>query len=193
MANSYSQFSEIIDGITPEMAAWIETVLRLDVEDDDELEKLLTELGVSADQFETQCWPDFSWTVEGANKSSLWLYCEESYTEDHLVLFLQAFFRKFMPDYVFSMTGAATCSKPRVGEFGGWWLVVTKDSLQGGDTWDATRVACKALEPMSDEVRSQVSRIETEIDFILTDTNVEPKVLAEALRRLAASAEERDA
>lgn len=144
MANNYSQFSEMIEGLTPEEAEWIETVLGLDFNEEDDLEQLKKELALEGDH-DFDMWPYFEWKTEGANKCSLWLYCEEGLNEEHLTWFVQAFINKFRPDFIFSATGAATCSKPRVGEFGGWWLVISKDAVEGGNTWDAAAQCVKGL------------------------------------------------
>lgn len=198
MANNYTLFSEMIESLTPAAAEWVETLLGLNVDTDEAaIKELCYELGLelTADtKEELSSFPNFCWKIEGADRSALWLYSEEGLTDQHLIWFVQALINKFLsPDYIFTANFACTCSKPRVGEFGGYWLAISKDDVKAGNTWDAAKEACKPLLPMSDAVHSQVRRIETEIDHILTDTNVEPKVLAEALRRLAASAEERDA
>jgi len=144
MANNYSQFSEMIEDITPEEAEWIETVLGLDTQDESDLEQLKKELALEGDH-NFEMWPYFEWKTGGANKCSLWLYSEEGLNDSHLVWFVQAFINKFRPDFIFSATGADTCSKPRCGEFGGWWLVISKDEVVGGNTWDAAQAAVKAL------------------------------------------------
>ena len=149
MSNSYSQFSEQIAELTPEMAEWIETVLGLDALEGDDLEKLVKELGIVDKEVDLDMWPNFNWKLEGAQKCSLWLYCDEGLTEDHLILFVQALIRKFMPDYVFSATGSCTESKPLLGAFGGWWLVISKDDVKGGNTWDAAQAAVKELQSVS--------------------------------------------
>lgn len=151
MANNYSQFSAMIENVTPEEAEWVETVLGYDVDEgaveegeDTDLEKLKKELSLEGDH-NFEMWPHFGWKTEGANKCSLWLYSEEGLNDSHLTWFVQAFINKFRPDYIFSVTGAETCSKPRIGEFGGWWLVVAKDQVLGGNTWDAAQAAVAAL------------------------------------------------
>lgn len=144
MANNYSQFSEMIDNITQEEARWISTVLNLSAEDEDKLQQLKRELGLEPDGgYEFDMWPYFEWQLEDRN--SLWLYSEEGLNEEHLGWFVQAFINKFRPDYIFTATGAATCSKPRIGEFGGWWLVVSRDEIAGGNTWDAAQAEVKAI------------------------------------------------
>jgi hypothetical protein len=44
------------------------------------------------------------------------------------------------------MTAAGTCSRPRVGEFGGSWLAISAKGSEGGNTWDAATEAAKKLE-----------------------------------------------
>ena len=39
-------------------------------------------------------------------------------------------------DTVFTFSGAGTCSRPVVGEFGGSWLAVSSKAVRGGSTWD---------------------------------------------------------
>ena len=142
MANNYTQFSEAIDSITPEESTWIQKVLKETHGDEDANKLVDAELGLpSGEGLCNSYWPDFEWEME---EGMLWLHCEESYDEQHLIRFVQAFIRKFRPDFVFAVTGACTCSHPRIGEFGGWWLVITADKVVGGNTWDAAKEAAAA-------------------------------------------------
>ena len=148
MANNYAQFSEMITGLTEEEKAWVTYITGLDCEDTggnadcvSDLTKLEQELGLSPDELDM--WPYFECVIMGDN--DLWLYSEEGFLECQLTAFVQAFIRKFRPDYIFSVIGADTCSKPRVGEFGGWWLVVSKDQVLGGNTWDAAQAAVNSI------------------------------------------------
>lgn len=140
MTDNYSQFSEMIDAISGEEASWIETVLKLYAEDDVERAQLMKELALEGD-VDLDMWPHFEWVI----RDGLWLYCEEDFTEDHLCWFVQAFINKFRPDMIFSVTGASTCSKPRIGEFGGWWLVISKDEIKGGGSWSSAEEAVEEL------------------------------------------------
>ena len=148
MANNYTQFSERIDDVTPEEAEWIESVLGFDVLDyDDEegvwaaMSELLNCDELHAANIEYDWWPGFEWSTRGSEKGSLWLHCEEGFQEDHFVLFVQSFIKKFRPDYVFTFSAACYCSKPSIKEFGGTWMVITKDRAVGGNTWDAAEEA----------------------------------------------------
>lgn len=153
MADNYTQFSEQIDNVTPEQAEWIEKVLGFDFDDarfdDDEQAKdaFADLVGVKTDELpedlDKDWWPGFEWSTRGAEKGSLWLYCEEGFQENNLTFFVQAFIRKWQPDLTFTLSGACTCSKPRIKEFGGIWLAITKDRIEGGNTWDAAEDAIK--------------------------------------------------
>lgn len=143
MANNYCQFSEVIDGITSEEAAWIRSVLQLDTEEQDQWEELRKLL--AAPKAELEFWPDFGWDLEDKD-TSLWLYSEEGANTENLALFVKAFFKKFRPTAIFKATGADWCSKLRVGEFGGWWLVVTSTKIYGGSTWcEASKTVDKII------------------------------------------------
>lgn len=145
MANNYSQFSAEIPGLTPEACEWVEEVLvDLDEQDDpDAACKRLKKLLPLEDKYiDLNCWPNFCWKLEDG---CLWLYSEENFDLDHLVLFVQALIHKFMPDHIFAMTWADTCSKPRIGEFGGGWLVIAKAAVVSGHTWNEEQKRVEAL------------------------------------------------
>ena len=154
MANNYTLFSEMIEGLTPAAAEWVEMVLALQYDKPEDLEKLKKELGLESDNprffEELSGWPYFEAELEGAQKCSLWLYSEEGLMDQHLIWFVQALINKFLPsDYVFTANFACTCSKPRVSEFGGYWLVISKDDVKAGNTWDAAKVAAEEMSSLS--------------------------------------------
>jgi hypothetical protein len=156
MANNYTQFSELIEGVTPEQAEWIEKVLKFDTKpyDNDEDEANLhaafadllgVKVGELPDDLDLGWWPGFEWSVKGDEEGSLWLHCDEGFRDSDLILFVQSFIRKFMPDYIFSLTAACFCDKPRIGEFGGVWYVITKDEVHSGGTWSEVEKHVEAL------------------------------------------------
>lgn len=149
MANNYTQFSEQIDGLSPEAEKWAHKLLGISPDDceEEDLAFLKAELGEVDD---LDCWPAFGWEIESHLKDSgdthsIWLYSDEGCDYNHVVAFVQALIRKFMPDYIFSLTHAETCSKLRLGEFGGGWMVVSKDDVLCGSTWDAAESAVESL------------------------------------------------
>ena len=151
MANNYSQFSEQIDDLPPEAEKWAHKILEMRLEDVEDEEAALAflkdELG---DVDDLEYWPNFGWMIESNLKDSgdthsIWLYSDEGCDFNHVMSFVQALIRKFMPDYIFSLTNSDTCSKLRIGEFGGGWMVISKDQVLGGTTWGAAEAAVEAL------------------------------------------------
>ena len=55
---------------------------------------------------------------------------------DNVAWLVQKFLKKFRPDQCWSLTYAATCSKPRVGEFGGGAVFVTADEIKWQNAYD---------------------------------------------------------
>jgi hypothetical protein len=158
MANNYTQFSEQIDNVTPEQAEWIEKILGFDFDDarfegEEQARAAFADLvGVKVEELPEELdgdwWPGFEWSTRGAECGSLWLYCEEGYQEDNLVFFVQSYIRRWRPDLIFTLSGACTCSKLRLNEFGGIWLVITKDDVVGGSTWGEIEQGVDALTPV---------------------------------------------
>jgi hypothetical protein len=60
----------------------------------------------------------------------MWLYAEEGAELDLVAHLVQKFLRKFRPKECWSLTYATTCSKPRVGEFGGGAVFVTAAEIK---------------------------------------------------------------
>jgi hypothetical protein len=136
MADYFSQFSEAIDPLTKEEANWIGEFLNEEMPEDEKALKAWREArNLSEDDADMdEQFPHFAWSLD-KNRTICWLRDDEGFTESHLIGFLQAYLEKFHPDKAISITGAATCSKPRIGEFGGWWLVVTATKVRGGNVW----------------------------------------------------------
>jgi len=79
-----------------------------------------------------------SFECEVANKS-VWLYAEEYGDPDQVGSFVQEFLKTFRPDQEFTITWAYTCSKPRVGGFGGGAAIITADAFVCYDAMAAVR------------------------------------------------------
>jgi hypothetical protein len=65
----------------------------------------------------------------------LWIYSEENGCVDRVAHLVQKFLRAFRPDRCWSLTYAGTCSKPRVGEFGGGAVFVTATDIKYCNAW----------------------------------------------------------
>ncbi len=66
----------------------------------------------------------------------LWLYAEEGGEPDHVAWLIQKFLKEFRPQECWSLTYATTCSKPRIGEFGGGAVFVTADAIKWQNAYD---------------------------------------------------------
>jgi len=115
MANSYRTFSEMLPLRTEAERAWCKEQLEYlhDSEEDHRAE--------------------FEWAFE---EDGLWIYATEYGNVDDVVAFVQDFLAEFRPDGCFSLAWAETCSKPRIGEFGGGAVFVTKNTMEYQNTGD---------------------------------------------------------
>jgi hypothetical protein len=60
----------------------------------------------------------------------LWLYAEDWGNPENAAYLVQKFLKKSRPDQCWWLTYAATCSKPRVGQFEGGAVFVSADVIQ---------------------------------------------------------------
>lgn len=138
IANNYIQFSEMIEMCTPEERTWLEGIPdRGDFEDNPDIEEdwekhfgaALIDYGLDiADVNDTlDYFPSFDFKLE--SDGGWWIYAEESGDVCHVGCVVQAFIKKFRPDFIFKLTWADYCSKLRLGEFSGGCLVVSKDEI----------------------------------------------------------------
>ena len=104
MANNYMQFSETIPCADDEQKRWLLTAL-------EEEEEHVCE--------------------HGEEEDSIWVYSEDEANLDVLVALVCAFQEKFNIEEPWSLEYASTCSKPRIGEFGGGAVFCYK----GKDEW----------------------------------------------------------
>lgn len=139
MANNYSLFSECIKNITPDEAAWINSIPT----DEPTQQELMEFFDIVEDDVGLdECFPMFAFELRD---TTWWLYCEESFDDNHVLLVVQCFLRKFRPTEVFTMTYCDYCSKPRIGEFGGGWLAISATDYSGGNTYSEVDQAKVAL------------------------------------------------
>jgi hypothetical protein len=153
MADNHTQFSESLDIPSFEAAQWIRKVLELDPEVEEDLTALKSALSLTdIEQAELDPWPQFEWEIENENQS-LWLHCDYHCDFDHIIWFMQSLLKKFMPTKIFTLTNAETCSKPRIGEFGGGWLVVSASEVKNGNTWEACEKAVEEIQENNEHVQ----------------------------------------
>ncbi len=78
----------------------------------------------------------FSEDVDEEWGHHLWIYSQEHGCVDRVAHLVQKFLRKFRPDQCWSLTYAGTCSKPRVGDFGGGAIFVTASDIKYFNAWE---------------------------------------------------------
>ena len=155
MADNYIEFSEIIGNVTKKETAWIDKIPRaFEFEENekynaDEWKDHFTEalknqgIKLAPDDSGFEDFPRFEYEID--ESGNWWIHADEQADLGHIVDVVQAFINKFRPDFVFRLTYAETCSRPRVGEFGGGWMVVSKDNHEYGHTWDASEQAAERV------------------------------------------------
>lgn len=138
IANNYTQFSEMIEELTDSERSWLENIPdRGDFEDNPDIEEdwekefgaALIDYGLDIDGLDDTLdyFPSFEFKLE--SDGGWWIYAEEGGDLGHVGCIVQAFIKKFRPDFIFKLTWADYCSKLRLGEFGGGCLVVSKDEV----------------------------------------------------------------
>lgn len=189
MANNYLSFSEVIPHLTPDEEAWLrkqlETVHVFGDREyaEDEVPQDLDP--ANADWSGCRAWRDlddydpedgepvgFQWefhddhdTPDGWDRH-LWLYTEEWGNPSRVAHLVQKFLKDFRPDQCWVLTYATTCSKPRVGEFGGGGVFVTTEAIRWQNAYDfleQERAAFEARRKAADKCTSknQCSKGET--------------------------------
>jgi len=130
MANSYLQFSEVLVADTDKKKAWVTAFLKQpdDVNPEEGTPEYASfalwceEHGVD-DPSQAEYYPSFTYSWEGKGKE-LWLRSEEACYLNEVAALVQAFFKRFKINKIWTLTYAATCSKMRVGEFSGGGFIV---------------------------------------------------------------------
>ncbi len=151
MADNYLQFSEVIPHLTQEEEAWLRNQLQtvavhngneVEIDDPDsdvargaewtgarflrdngDYDPSYHELGFDFEFVDgNQCQPCWG--------RHLWLYAEEYGVPVAPAWLVHKFLKRFRPDQCWSLTFATTCSKLRVGEFGGGAMFVTADLIR---------------------------------------------------------------
>ena len=151
MADNYLEFSEIIANLTGPEEAWLKEQLQpIRVFDGKGhraevvpflLDKTDYDLEWDALGFEYRFHDD---NDPGGWGRHLWFYTEDWGNADNVAWLVQKFLKQFRPQECWSLSYAATCSKPRIGEFGGGAVFVTADTIvwqNSGDFIESQRAA----------------------------------------------------
>ncbi len=76
----------------------------------------------------------------------LWLYTDDYGNPGTVAHLVQKFLKKFRPQDCWSLTYATTCSKPRVGEFGGGAVFVTAGEIRWENAYDFVQTNQEAFD-----------------------------------------------
>jgi hypothetical protein len=154
MADHYLEFSETLTHLTDEQVDWLRNQLEtVHVIDGVEYtEDKLPDTGDGAwigcrayrdmEDYDADFGEDvgfdysFSEEIDDNWGQHLWVYSEEHGYVDRVAHLVQKFLRAFRPDACWSLTYAGTCSKPRVGEFGGGAVFVTATDIKYSNAWE---------------------------------------------------------
>jgi hypothetical protein len=148
MANNYTQFSECIPDITSDERAWLERQLETDALDEivailSDPEGYTPEEVAAAEERGKEIVLLPAYRESGClgfehefYENDFVLYTEESGDVEIIIPLVQEFIRRFRPDYQFTLTWAGTCSKSRIGEFGGGAIYVDRDAVDYVNTWE---------------------------------------------------------
>lgn len=128
MADYFTQFSTSIAVHNKKEHDWWDKLLTVNPEEFDRapqwvkdiLHKIANESGNDPGDL------DFQFEL---SDTGLWFYAETFGSPFNVGLAMQAYLKQFKSGETFSFTWAATCSKMRVDEFGGGYVVVTQDEV----------------------------------------------------------------
>jgi len=153
MAESYLEFSQVLPHLSAEEAQWLQDQLEVVhvIDGTEYTEDNLPEntdgawIGCRAyrdlEDYDGQYGGDvgFEYALHEDDDEDwghhLWLYSQDHAYLDRVAHLVQKFLRTFRPGDCWSLTYSATCSKPRVGEFGGGAVFVTASDVKWLDAW----------------------------------------------------------
>jgi hypothetical protein len=157
MADNYQEFSEVIPNLSKEEAAWLKDQLEIIVVFDGEefTDDALPEnrssdeadwIGCRAlrdmEDYESGAGADAGFQYEFRDSDDetlgrhLWVYAHDWGYVDNVAHLVRKFLKQFRPDDCWSLTWSETCSKPRVGQFGGGAVFVTASDVAWGGSCD---------------------------------------------------------
>ena len=133
MANNYTQFSFEIDDITPDEKVWLEAEFERLEKSVDEIKALpkieQAAYGKLDDQYFTGYGRGFELDFEGDHCA--WFHDRGGEGDlEQLNEFLRRFIESQRPTYMITYGWADTCDKPRVDQFGGGRMLITKDGVE---------------------------------------------------------------
>lgn len=198
MADNYLQFSEIVPRLTAEEEQWLRHQLEVvwifagqeyaeDQWPDDHDPSQAQFIGCRAyrdlEGFEPDEYVGFNFEFGTDDDEEpvgwgrhLWVYADEGGDLDRIAHLVQKFLGAFRPSDCWSLTYATTCSRPRVGEFGGGAVFVTATEIAWQNAYEFVE-QCRSRFGQRAEVPRLIARA--------TELGVEPDDLDDAVHDAA--------
>jgi len=163
MANNYLNFSEVLTDLDKEDVEWLEEQLNffgryhdecaahdLDFEDHPNFAEAEHRYNMYNMEWDEEGF-DFTWKFELADsgekgKRQLWVYSDDSGNVEQIATLMHEFLKARQPDGCFHLSYSLSCSRPRVGEFGGGAFFATAEGIEWMETYswiDSRRRAFK--------------------------------------------------
>lgn len=127
MANYHLEFSQYLENITPEEKDWLSKELDTDKYKRLECDGAKAKYALHESFGEFGC-TGFAWTFEVLPQTklfNLWIHADESGIPEAAANLVQAFLKEFRPEDYWCLEFSQTCSRPRIGAFGGGAVFVT--------------------------------------------------------------------
>lgn len=143
MADNYIKFSEeFVLSDNPDtynaQVSWLNTVLHAadawysGKEDESSVIQKLFNAGIDTNGLAVDCWTDFDWKIADR---AIWFYSEEHANIYNVGLVVQGLLKNFgSSDEYWCLTWSESCSKLRIGEFGGGAMAVNSNRIITLDT-----------------------------------------------------------
>ena len=157
MADNYIQFSEVIPELTAEEEGWLKDQLEIvyivdgkeyteDTVPGDHYSDVANWVGCRAlrdmEDYDSDAGDDagFQYEFDDSDEEDvgrhLWLFSRDWAFIDNVAHLVRKFLGQFRPTECWSLTWSATCTKPRVGEFGGGAVFVTAERIEQQNVWE---------------------------------------------------------
>ena len=157
MADNYTEFSEVIPKLNEKEEGWLKDQLEIvyvfgekEYTDDtlpkdrssDDADWVGCRVFRDVEDYECDAGADAGFQYEFCDSDDedygrhLWMYAQDWGYVDNAVQLVQKFLKTFRPDDCWSLAWATTCSKPKLGEFGGGAVFVTAKQVEHQDTWE---------------------------------------------------------
>lgn len=143
MANYFTEFSELVEGLSVEEREWCE--------------RRISEIEIAAEAIDGPLGFEYEFE-ESAERSNLWIHAGESGEPERVAELMSEFIERFRPGDYFTLSWASGCSKPRLSAFHGGAVFITAKEVEWlcSSQWQAERMArFEKIREQKDEGQSE--------------------------------------